>query len=146
MKVCIYCDAEIEPKSSKPQGFCNKECRKNYLKRENEKLKVIIRRKCSYCGKTFNTTIKNKFYCSPDCNKSNRKKIVITYKHWACICEYVFERDSYRCVVCGGDGGGLSVHHKLPISLGGDNNYENLELLCNQCHCEKHRIINEKLS
>jgi len=33
---------------------------------------------------------------------------------------------------------GAHVHHKVKISEGGDHSFSNLELLCSDCHAEKH--------
>jgi len=41
-----------------------------------------------------------------------------------------------ECSICGEEG--TQVHHVIPISLGGSNLPENLQLLCYECHLEAH--------
>lgn len=51
----------------------------------------------------------------------------------------VYRRACGRCASCG-----ITyieeyhVHHKVPISAGGNHDFSNLELLCEDCHIEKH--------
>ena len=56
----------------------------------------------------------------------------------------VFERAGYRCEACGADTlflqsrkRYLQVDHKMPLSKGGGNGMENLQVLCLKCHEEK---------
>ncbi|MDE0009963.1 MAG: HNH endonuclease [Candidatus Poribacteria bacterium] len=47
----------------------------------------------------------------------------------------IFERDNYRCVVCGlseEDGVKIAADHKIPIDRGGTNDIENGQTLCYQ--------------
>lgn len=47
--------------------------------------------------------------------------------------EYVLERDSYRCVLCG-EPEGLEVHHIVWRFRGGSDRPKNLVTLCKKCH------------
>lgn len=49
---------------------------------------------------------------------------------------FVFERDNYRCRICGTTER-LSVDHVVPLHLGGTNEFENLQTLCLSCNCRK---------
>lgn len=52
----------------------------------------------------------------------------------------VFMRDKYTCQICGAtvkDGAKLHLDHILPVSKGGDNSEENLQVLCERCNLEK---------
>jgi len=53
--------------------------------------------------------------------------------YWGKIREEVFRRCHNCCANCGSVEN-LTVHHKQPLSLGGDNNIDNLILLCKECH------------
>ena len=53
----------------------------------------------------------------------------------------VFERDDYRCQMCGRtveDGIKLHIDHIVPFSKGGSNEMDNLQVLCHECNLAKH--------
>lgn len=50
-----------------------------------------------------------------------------------------FERDNWRCVVCGSTGP-LELDHARALMNGGDNTLENLHTLCHDCHVAKTRL------
>jgi hypothetical protein len=50
----------------------------------------------------------------------------------------LYIRAGNQCERCGARGGALHVHHKKPVSEGGDNELESLELLCSACHSGHH--------
>ena len=63
-----------------------------------------------------------------------RAKITEKKKH------AVFQLDNYTCRACGfydEYGFGLTVDHIVPVKLGGENNYENLQCLCQFCNLTK---------
>lgn len=49
----------------------------------------------------------------------------------------VLARDG-RCVRCRAESGLLHVHHRVPVSRGGNHRAENLEALCENCHSNVH--------
>jgi len=52
----------------------------------------------------------------------------------------VFKRDNYACQMCGAtaaDGAKLEIDHVVPVSKGGQNNEENLQVLCRDCNIGK---------
>lgn len=52
----------------------------------------------------------------------------------------VFERDNYQCQVCGatiGDGVKLHIDHIVPVSKGGTDDIDNLQVLCDKCNLSK---------
>ncbi len=50
-----------------------------------------------------------------------------------------FERDNWRCVVCGSTGP-LELDHARALMNGGDNSLDNLHTLCHDCHVAKTRL------
>lgn len=55
--------------------------------------------------------------------------------------QYILARDNYRCQICGAtvaDGAKLEIDHIEPVSKGGTNHKDNLQVLCQQCNREKH--------
>lgn len=70
-----------------------------------------------------------------------RKAIKLRYE--------ILDRDGHRCLSCGarpGDGRRLQVHHTKPVAAGGDNDPENLETLCEDCHAGRHATMPTKVS
>jgi hypothetical protein len=56
---------------------------------------------------------------------------------WAQLRRAVRQRDGHACRNCGAtkaDGLRLSVHHLIPVALGGRDELSNLLLLCSRCH------------
>ncbi len=51
----------------------------------------------------------------------------------------VYARAGGCCERCGRRSGQLDIHHKKPVSEGGGNSLENLELLCRPCHTLEHQ-------
>ena len=52
----------------------------------------------------------------------------------------VLKRDNYRCQMCGvtaKDGATLEIDHILPVSKGGTNDADNLQVLCRDCNAGK---------
>lgn len=52
----------------------------------------------------------------------------------------VLERDGYLCVECAKQGRvtpARDVDHVVPLHLGGSDNVENLQALCQECHAMK---------
>ena len=50
-----------------------------------------------------------------------------------------FERDNWRCVLCGSEGP-LELDHARALMNGGDNSLDNLHTLCHDCHVAKTRL------
>lgn len=49
---------------------------------------------------------------------------------------YIFERDEYSCNRCGATDR-LAIDHIHPVSKGGTNDIENLQILCHACNSQK---------
>jgi len=59
----------------------------------------------------------------------------------------IFKSVGYRCTLCGRYAkGNLCLHHIVPIKISHNNNPNNLQVLCNQCHYMIHQeyIENKK--
>jgi len=71
--------------------------------------------------------------------KSRRKKINKD------LISDLLEESSYSCQVCGAkkdNGATLEIDHIIPLAKGGDNEYENLQVLCATCNRKKGSNLN----
>lgn len=48
----------------------------------------------------------------------------------------IYERDGYRCVICGATED-LTIDHIVPRVAGGGNDETNLQTMCRSCNCRK---------
>lgn len=67
-------------------------------------------------------------------------------KEWQIIRKKIFQRDGFKCVYCGSDGNGNSLHcdHVIPWSGGGKTTDDNLVTACRTCNTSKNsRSLNE---
>jgi len=65
-------------------------------------------------------------------NKKKKNKSPVSKR----IRKVVFERDNYKCLVCGTDKN-LTLDHIIPRSKGGSNKINNLQVLCKYCNLAK---------
>ena len=56
---------------------------------------------------------------------------------WEKIREEVFETKGRKCALCGSTIN-LHVHHIIPLCIGGEDDIENLMVLCEKCHEKRH--------
>ena len=65
-------------------------------------------------------------------------------KRWRALRAKLFNERGAQCESCGSIGE-LQIHHRVPVSQGGDIwNEDNLILLCRSCHLEAHREIEKR--
>lgn len=73
-----------------------------------------------------------RFHGEPVRRAPNKPKVRIP----AGLRKRVFERDAYRCILCG-TWRDLTLDHFYPESLGGETSFENLRTLCRSCNSKK---------
>ena len=75
---------------------------------------------------------------------SKQKNIRLRGKALRELCERVWERDKYRCIICGKYiGYGYKPHHVFQAANKSDEE-EKMVTLCNECHYECHHGFNIK--
>ena len=85
------------------------------------------RRSCVVCGRV----IKDGSYCDlHDTRGQYDDPAYRTHRELALV------RDGMRCVACGSYGP-LEVDHVVPLSQGGGNDLDNLQVMCRSCHRAK---------
>lgn len=117
-------------------------------------------RECRQCGEAFAVLHKHQVFCGPDCaaraHNARPERLgrahVRRALHFGCRIEAVnklrvFERDGWRCRLCGVDaprelmgtvsGNAPELDHDVPLSRGGAHSYANTQLLCSCCNRQK---------
>ena len=59
-------------------------------------------------------------------------------ENWHELTASIRKKYGYRCTQCGAQDVELHVHHVVPLSLGGNNDPDNLVALCDYCHSQIH--------
>lgn len=61
---------------------------------------------------------------------------------WEATRKQVFQRDGYKCRLCG-HRGRLEAHHEPPMTAGGDPyDIDGILTVCRNCHIDRHRYDN----
>lgn len=148
---------------------CNK-CKKEEIALQNERIKLVrsfytilvskTPKKCEYCGNTFYSQYKEQKYCSKQCKnkKKNRENASIrrrckkygVYYDPKVTRDKVFERDGYRCMICGlacnkeddtwnGWFGAYSptIDHIIALANGGTHTWDNVQ--CAHAICNSYK-------
>jgi 5-methylcytosine-specific restriction endonuclease McrA len=134
------------------QLYCSASCRATALTTKPE-------RACSMCGVAFTPVYgdKRRTFCSPKClkkagrisgGKSDRKRARRAGVRFQPVQRAkVFDRDGWRCQVCGASTPkrlkgkthprSPELDHRIPLAMGGEHTYENCQLACRKCNREK---------
>ena len=154
-KTCETCNKDFYLRTSYFKNgehlgrFCSKECY-DIWQRKEQKIS-----QCKYCGKDIiisarNRHTNNNTFCDRTCYSKYRQRDqygkfidgeISGIKHRPLAFDYY---QINECSICGYNKFTdiLQVHHKDGNKLNNDPN--NLEILCPNCHCEKHLQINKK--
>jgi hypothetical protein len=65
--------------------------------------------------------------------QSAKQKKKYYTENWDGIRRKVYQRDGYRCVLCGKKGK-IHAHHIIPVKVSKDNSLSNLVSVCDKCH------------
>ena len=108
-------------------------------------------KKCPICGKVFNPSKESKIwidydlihYCSRECRGKgiiNNDKLNGRPIFWSEIAASIIVRDNKECRLCRSKSN-LTVHHMIPVSVGGTSEDWNLITLCHTCHRKVHSSL-----
>lgn len=148
--VCDFCGEKARysllglSKAKNGKNYCRK-CQ--YKKISEEQSKQIIG-KCGICGTEISRTPSQwnraeTSTCGNECKGvAHRKNITEVSRSYLKTKLLNHSQLEPKCVRCGHDHEwNLQVHHKIFVINGGKNSWDNLELLCKNCHSDMH---NEK--
>lgn len=136
--------------------YCSKECNARAIGKAATK-HLRTERVCPECNKTHTPSYgrSQRIYCSNECAKKHNKRVGRLKgkaKRRAAVVERVdpikvFERDGWRCHLCGCktprrlrgtfDPSAPELDHIVPIARGGDHSYINTACACRQCNGAK---------
>lgn len=149
---------------------CNKKLTKKKAKESNYNYsalkKILISHNCKECGILFTPKYgdKKRLFCSAKCgkkytdrdgkhNRSRARKHGVKYEYTNS--NKVFERDGWKCQICGKTTprarrgsrypNAPEIDHRVPISKGGDHLYSNIQCACRACNGKKsnHRTVGQ---
>lgn len=163
---CAICAGLFRPKAA-AHIVCSDACRR--VRKRDASLASSLRRdqrdrsvrRCRCCGETFAPTYGNKrrLFCSRSClkslnhqradhGKSHRKRARRAGVAYETVNRVqVFERDGWRCQVCGCSTPRAwigsqhpqapELDHRVPIAMGGGHTWANVQTACRRCNAAK---------
>lgn len=158
--VCASCGCAYDRKIA-TQRYCSEACR-SQGQRDSEAARNCERSSrptvsCRHCGVTFVPPYgdKRRAYCSTRCArwaparsaKARRRVVAKGLPHEPVNPMKVFERDGWRCHLCGvrtprrlrgsTDPRAPELDHIVPVAAGGGHTYANTACACRKCNGEK---------
>ena len=151
---CDGCGTVIEVSRIKSFNFCRTKCRDAYYQRARSaelRIKLGVRQ-CRMCNASFEPMFEANVYCSTACknrvdnrNRGHRRRT--RTKGEVVVPEIVFDRDQWRCQLCGvktpkslrgrWDNRSPELDHIIPLSKGGAHTYSNTQCACRACNIRK---------
>jgi 5-methylcytosine-specific restriction endonuclease McrA len=132
------------------QGYSATNNKLNYCKRcQYEKLSKLFSKEkivtnCDTCGKEIEYCDSQyeraeRHYCSIVCSGIGARKDIECVVRSQLKKKMIQSGILQECVICGHKNiWNLQAHHKIFVCNGGENNIENLEFLCRNCHYDFH--------
>lgn len=139
---CLQCKTTIFSYKSANRKFCSHSCSAKFNAKTRKKR--FPDRSCNVCGGPINRN-RNNPYCSISCFHESKylewERIYLSgnFSHSKYLRKFVIRRDGYKCNECdifewNGKEIVLELEHKDGDSS--NNDPENLELLCPNCHSQ----------
>ena len=120
-RICKYCGKEFET-TNKKRLHCNEYCKNQYKYRRKKNNEIEeIKKNCIYCGTEFETKNLNKLYCSSKCAVNKRRtckhcgKIYfgISEKQFCSVeCMKEHRKKIVKCKICGNEFETSTLHQK----------------------------------
>lgn len=164
-KTC-RCNKQKKPRASQskrpflPCDCCGRRHKFPYrcrLKEWQNLIAALPTRMCLWCDAEYKPSAPNQKFCTPKCEKKHRKcrrgeghkkrarKMGLVIENFNA--KGIFDRDGWKCQICGIDtpkelrGTGLpnspELDHINPLSLGGSHTPKNTRCACKKCNAER---------
>ena len=124
---CIICNKEIKLPKRK---YCSTKC-------QNKSWKLFNRKKYLECKKKYREKNRDKILAY---NRKIRKQGLSPLKSKQKA--EIYKRKGKICNRCGKTND-LCIHHIKPLRKRGNNLFSNLMVLCNKCHVEWHKKMDD---
>ena len=127
---CLLCGAETPFGNNRVKKFCNRQHYLEYCEAERNRPKSY----CLNCGNPIMTLTKHgeiRKYCSDECQKEKKHKDRFKYV----VCQICGRHIDFDC-----DSNSdyyPSIDHIIPISKGGEHQWDNVQLACRVCNTLK---------
>lgn len=151
-RTCEICDSRFVARQPS-QRFCSDNCRRLEIQRPE----AYEPRRCRECGEVFtpHRRGRQRIFCSKKCYKRNREHVYKSARRARLRgarvelvnSTRVFERDGYRCQLCGhktlkSKRGSYhpkapELDHIVPLAAGGEHSYRNTQCACRACNMAK---------
>lgn len=160
---CVICGGRFDGKVG--SLYCGDDCRNIFYsirsKRDRKSLHIPRSFSCKECANIVTTLYgdQRKVFCSDSCLKRHTKRIrrkmerarLRSVKVEAVDPIKVFNRDGWRCQICGkktlkAKRGSIherapELDHIVPLSVGGEHSYANTQCACRQCNRRKGNTV-----
>lgn len=150
---CVWCARPFVARTDKVVA-CSRTCGCEQAKaqKRHRYVKQRVALMCVVCGHGFESHTSRARYCSATCARSVRRNHEDRARHAGVEYERViplrvFERDGWRCQICGKAtptkrrgsrySNAPELDHRVPIAAGGSHTYGNVQCACRACNHEK---------
>ena len=123
-------------RQGRPYGlFCSQSCSTKY----NNAQRIPNKLECEYCKNEFTSYLKITKFCSKKCSTSARKDKIgksnsASPTTLSTRINKALITGTKECLSCGWNKTVCDIHHIIPKSKGGTDNFDNLTILCPNCH------------
>ena len=141
-RYCLNCGKLLTKRTQKYYCCCSCSAKSNNAKRVQTTKGKTAKRICIKCGVEFDASIhinKNKCLCE-NCKKHNRqhsknKLQILTLSDISKrTMTKILKRMNAKCSICGWNEASCDLHHIVPRKDGGEDNFDNLIVVCPNCH------------
>ena len=142
-KQCLYCKqefkADIREHNRGNARYCSISCSTTHSNTKRSYKEY----ECVCCNKRFKSNGSVVKYCSKNCRVKHYRQQSTRNKSYGTKTLQNKLKD-FSCMRCNWQEGPRDVHHIIPITQGGQNDKNNLIVLCPNCHRLAHRNLLSK--
>lgn len=134
---CIQCSKDFQARAEDlvrgRARFCSLSCAAKYSNHHRPYVTLV----CKHCSSDFQTKNTTSIYCSNKCASRERRKIVGSVHTKSTLSLRInrhLSSGTRECFICKWNKSVCDIHHINPKHNGGDDSFDNLTVLCPNCH------------